>query len=308
MQPFISWVVCLTLASWPHVGRAWGDEGHRVVALIAEHFLNSHARTEVYRLLATDDSELVPDTSMASEALWADRFRDSDRDGTRVRYEGTRQWHYVDIELDSPSSRPACNSDPRLPAGTHAPGRLAPATLASRGPATACILDKIDQFEAELKDPGTSPGERRVALQFVLHLIGDLHQPLHAGDDHDEGGNAKHVEAAHWRAGSLHHYWDVEFVQALGRDPRTVARMLIGRIDARELRNWQSGSTADWARDSYSLARDVAYGMLPRVGGRYYLNQTYIGAAVDAVQLQLMRAGVRLAWILNRSLRQNAPS
>jgi hypothetical protein len=299
MQPFISWVfVCVALTSWPHAARAWGDEGHVVVALIAEHFLKPQARDAIIQLLASDDSELVPDTSMASEALWADRFRDSDRDGDRVRYEGTRQWHYVDIELDSPIPRRACAGDPRLP-----PGTLAPGTLASRGPAAACVIDKIDQFEVELKDARTSAGERRVALQFVLHLIGDLHQPLHASDDHDEGGNAKRVEAAHWRAGSLHHYWDVEFVQALDRNPQALAGKLIGRIDARELRNWQAGSTVDWARESNSLARDVAYGMLPRSGGRYYLNQTYISAALDAVQLQLMRAGVRLAWILNRSLR-----
>lgn len=295
MQSFIiSWlVVCIALTGWPHAARAWGDEGHRVVAVIAEHFLDPHVRDAVIQLLASDDSELVPDTSMASEALWADRFRDSDRDGDRVRYEGTRQWHYVDIELDSPSPRRACGGDPHLPAGT----------LASRGPAAACVIDKIDQFEAELNDARTSAGERRVALQFLLHLIGDLHQPLHASDDHDEGGNAKHVEAAHWRAGSLHHYWDVEFVQALDPDPQALADKLIGRIDARELRNWRVGTTVDWARESNSMARDVAYGMLPRSAGRYYLNQTYVGAALDAVQLQLMRAGVRLAWVLNRCLR-----
>jgi hypothetical protein len=277
----------------PGPARAWGDEGHAIVALIAQHYLEPRASEQVQSLLVTDDSGLLADTSMASEALWADRYRDSDRDGARVRYQSTRQWHYVDIELRSPDLQRACHGHPALPAGI----------LASRGPAAACIVDKIDQFETELIDTSTGLGERRVALQFLLHLIGDLHQPLHASDDADEGGNLKHVEANHWPSASLHHYWDVELVRALGPDPQAVAQMLIAHISARELRIWRKGGAADWALESHSLARRVAYGMLPRSGGpnRYYLNDVYLHVALDAVQLQLTRAGVRLAAVLNHS-------
>jgi hypothetical protein len=114
---------------------------------------------------------------IASEATWADKYRDSDRNGTGERYRRTRQWHFVDIELDNPNLAQACYSHPKLP----------PGTLASQGPADACIVDKIDQFEAELANPETAPEERRVALKFLLHLVGDVHQPLQAANDHDAG-------------------------------------------------------------------------------------------------------------------------
>ena len=67
---------------------------------------------------------------------------------------------------------------------------MPPGILASHGPADACIVDKIDQFEAELANPETAPEERLVALKFLLYLVGDVHQPLHATDDHDAGGKA----------------------------------------------------------------------------------------------------------------------
>jgi S1/P1 nuclease len=116
------------------------------------------------------------------------------------RYQQTRQWHYVDLELSSPNLDRACFAHPALPPGT-------PATA---GPAEDCVVDKIDQFEAQLSNPHTSTDERRLALQFLLHLVGDVHQPLHASDDADEGGNLKRVSARGLHAASLHHYWDTE--------------------------------------------------------------------------------------------------
>lgn len=116
------------------------------------------------------------------------------------------------------------------------------------------------QFERELSALRTSAAEKLRALQFLLHLVGDLHQPLHAIDDHDAGGNARRVSARGLRAGSLHYYWDVEFVRGLGPDPQRA---------------------------------------------RYYrLPASYVEDATQAVALQLARAGVRLAAVLNRSLQE----
>ncbi len=289
----VSLICVMTL--WPPSVYAWGDEGHQIVALIAQHYLDPEVQLRVQRLLATDASGLVPDSSMATEATWADRYRDSDRDAGALRYRQTRQWHYVDLALDAPDMDRACFAHPALPAGTPA----------SAGPAADCVVDKIDQFEAELVDPRTSGDEQRLALQFLLHLIGDLHQPLHASDDADEGGNLKRVAARGMRAGSLHHYWDVEFVRRLGEQPQPVSQKLLARISAADIKAWQRGSTADWARESFALAQAVAYGALPAPGdrGRYRLSAGYVRDAVDAVQLQLSRAGVRLAAVLNRALR-----
>jgi hypothetical protein len=280
---------------WPASAQAWGDEGHQIVALIAQHYLEAPVGRRIQELLASDRSELVPDTSMAMEAMWADRYRDSDRDAGAARYQQTRQWHYVDLELRAPNLQRACFDHRPLP----------PATPASAGPAADCVVDKIEQFEAELGNARTSTDERRLALQFLLHLVGDVHQPLHAIDDEDEGGNLKRVSARGLRPGSLHHYWDTQFVQLLGDAPLPVSQRLFERISAADLKAWRQGSPADWARESFSVAKAVGYDPLPApdARGRYRLPAGYVRDAVDAVQLQLSRAGVRLAALLNRALR-----
>jgi len=285
--------VC-TLLGLPRGAHAWGEEGHRIVALIAEHYLQPHASEQVEALLDGDTSGLVPDKSLASESVWADRYRDSDRDTSRVRYEATKQWHYIDIEVEWPDLNRACFGRPTIAAGVPA----------SAGAAQDCIVDKIDEFAAELRDTHIALGERRLALQFLLHFIGDLHQPLHASDERDQGGNAEQVEAPGLPPGNLHRYWDVEFVRALGADPRQVADRLIDRIDASDLAAWSKGSTNDWARESFTVGKEIAYGRLPAptTGHHYVLTQEYVSAAVDAVDLQLRRAGVRLAFVLNQSL------
>jgi len=276
------------------VALAWGDEGHAAIARIAVHYLTPAVLARLQALLATDQSGLVPDTGIESEAVWADRYRDADRDRTRQHYLQTRQWHYVDMERSTPDLAAACFGSPPLPAGTDA----------SAGPADVCIIDKILQFEGELQAASTSPGERLRALQFLLHLIGDLHQPLHAIDDHDAGGNARHVSARGLRPGSLHYYWDVEFVQRLGSDPDALAARLIARIAPSDLKRWRQGGPADWARETFSVGKALGYDALPAAQSRrtYRLPESYVDDATQGVAIQLSRAGVRLALVLNRSL------
>jgi hypothetical protein len=164
----------------PRPAIAWGDEGHKVVALVAEHYLDPAVRAKVAGLLAADTDTLT-DHDISSEATWADKYRDSDRDTTKIRYEATWRWHFVDVELAQPDLASACFGHPTL----------SPGVPASKGSAQACVVDKIDQFASELGDPATSASEQLLALKFLLHFVGDLHQPLHAADDHDAGGNKK---------------------------------------------------------------------------------------------------------------------
>jgi S1/P1 Nuclease len=263
---------------------AWGDEGHEIVAIVAAHFMTSAARTQVAALLAGDATGLTSGTGMAAEATWADKFRDSDRNGAQIHYRATRAWHFIDIELADGDERAACTG--------------------AQGPSQVCVVEKIDEFIAELKDSRTPIDERRQALQFLLHLIGDVHQPLHASDDHDQGGNAKRVKAPGFRGGNLHHYWDTEFVRRLGRNEQQVAEDLIGSITRDERQTWQHGDAAQWARESFVEARAHAYGKLPApvADDRYLLPAAYVSDATTVVRRQLSRAGVRLAWVLNETL------
>ena len=278
---------------------AFGDEGHQVVALIAEHYLAPDVRHKVFAMLAADTSGLTAARDIASEATWADRYRDSDRNTTRKRFLQTRQWHFVDVEIASPDPAAACFGHPPLPQGV----------AASAGPAEACVVDKIVQFEHELAAPATPKAERLLALQFVLHFVGDLHQPLHASDAHDQGGNAKQVRMPGRAAGSLHHHWDTEFVAALGHEAAGVAQTLIAGITPQEQQAWSAGSVADWAGESFEAGRDFAYGKLPPPQhGVRPLSKAYVKGATRIVSQQLSKAGVRLAALLNRSLGAAAPS
>jgi hypothetical protein len=296
MRAHISIVIFgLLLCLRPATGRCWGDEGHEIVGLIAEHYLQPAVRARVTALLAGDSSGLTRSTGIADEATWADKFRDSDRNTTRLHYRETAAWHFIDLEIDRPDVDAACFGHPALPPGGNA----------SAGPAADCIVDKIVEFRGELAQAATAADERRLALQFLLHFVGDVHQPLHAADHHDRGGNGIRVRAAGSAAGTLHHYWDTVFVGRLGPGPDAVAADLIAGISEPQRRAWSSGTPADWAEESFALAKAQVYGRLPPAGpggGPLLIDERYEAAADRVVALQLQRAGVRLAWLLNEAL------
>ena len=306
----------LCLSSRP--ASAWGDEGHEVIGLIAEHYLQPAVRVRVLELLQHDDTGLV-ERDIAHEATWADKFRDSDRDTSKRRYLATRDWHFVDLEIDHMDVTRACYGRQPLPAGVPA----------SAGPAEDCIIDKLDQFYIELKNPKTPEAERCLALQFLLHLVGDLHQPLHASDDHDQGGNRKLAIGPGIGSNNLHHDWDTEFVMRLGASDTDIARTAITRITEGDRARWSSGTPLDWAIETYAVSKKHAYGPLPRASGGeaspgeaspgeaspgeaspgegsprspYALSQAYVDDATAMTAEQLSKAGVRLAFMLNRAL------
>ncbi|OAF06698.1 hypothetical protein AYJ54_19460 [Bradyrhizobium centrolobii] len=271
---------------------AWGDEGHQVVALVAQSFLEPDVRKRVNALLAADTDPLTAH-DIASAATWADKYRDANVDNSRER---TRQWHFVDIEITGPNLDQACFNHPAVPNGKPA----------SDGPKDDCVVDKIQQFAAELTDPATDAEERVVALKFLLHFVGDVHQPLHSSDDHDRGGNDKRVSASGLSAGNLHHFWDTEFVDQLGPDARTIASDLIGHITSAQQTQWQSGGPSDWAKEAFAISKADTYGELPPPNqrGSFRLSDDYVAMATNDAALQLSKAGVRLAMILNQALRR----
>ena len=285
---------CATLMCWAGPAHAWGDEGHEVIGLIAAHYLEPAVRSRVDSMLAADRTGLTSGTQIDQEATWADKYRDSDRSTTKARYEATRQWHFVDLELTGTDLRAACFGEPHLPPGTDA----------SRGAARACVVDKVDEFTAELRSATTAAQERLEALQFLLHFVGDVHQPLHASDDHDQGGNKKIVTAPGSAPNTLHHYWDTEFVARLGAGERAIAQRLMAKITTAQRTQWSSGSAAEWAQESFEVARTHAYGQLPPASSadHYHLSDQYVLDATSVTAEQLSKAGVRLAYVINEAL------
>ena len=277
---------------------AWGDEGHMIVAAVAERFLDPGVRDQVNELLSKDDDDTLTPGDFASRATWADKYRDSDRNTTKVRYKATEQWHFVDMELDGPNIDSACFNHPTIPAQTPA----------SKGPKDDCVVDKINQFKAELSSPATPKAEKLLALKFLLHFVGDVHQPLHAADDHDRGGNDKFVIFAHrTTCMKLHGYWDTTLVQRLGRNFDQVAGQLVSEFSNKR-NSWMRGEAADWAQESFRLARDIAYALPPSVPDERdnqcsELTPQYEDQALATVREQLAKGGMRLAITLNQAFR-----
>ncbi|MBV9510632.1 MAG: S1/P1 Nuclease [Caulobacteraceae bacterium] len=268
---------------------AWGDLGHEVTALIAYRHLTPAARAKLDVLLASDPDPLTaPD--FASRATWADKYREGHRE--------TAAWHFVDIEIDHPDLAAACFGFPALPAGVPA----------SAGPARDCVVDKIEEFETELGAPSTSQAERLLALKFLIHFVGDLHQPLHAADHEDRGGNCIGLAPApDGRAANLHAWWDTGVVETLGGSAQAIAARLEAQISPAEVRAWSQGGPRQWAMDTFRVGARDAYALRswPTCGehGAVALSAAYQATAQRDAAIQLEKAGVRTAALLNRALR-----
>lgn len=279
----------------PEVLFAWGDRGHEITGVIAYARLTASVRKQVNVFLA-DDRDTLTAKDFVSRTTWADEYRDSDRHSTKTRYETTRNWHFVNIDLVTGRVDSVCARNP--PTNVRA----------SAGPAKACIIDKIDQFAAELRTKTVAKAEKLLALKFLLHLVGDLHHPLHTADNHDRGGNDLSVSFTDSsRRESLHSYWDNYLVQRLGSDARAVGSSLDRQVTMAQATAWGKGAPIDWAKESFHQAKTVAYdfhGQQKLTGQNgIRLNSAYERRAVPVVREQLSKAGVRLAEVLNSALK-----
>jgi hypothetical protein len=264
--------------------------------LIAYRHLTPAAKARVDALLAADtDALLAADTDtltapdFASRATWADKYRNGHRE--------TADWHFVDLELDHPDLSSACFGVPTL----------APRQVASQGPAQDCLVGKIAEFEAELKSPRTAPAERILALKFLIHFVGDLHQPLHAGDHQDRGGNCIALAPSpDGHSTNLHAYWDTGVIYAQGGSVPEMAARLNAAISPAQAKAWTTGDARTWAMESYALAKRDVYALPSRPTcadhGSVALSPAYQAQAKTDAAVQLEKAGVRIAAVINQAL------
>jgi hypothetical protein len=242
---------------------AWGVEGHEIVTSLALRELTPMARGQVAHLLGGE-------AMMVHEANWADEIRDQRRN--------TGPWHYVDIPLRAPGydRRRDCE----------------------RGD---CVVAQIEDEVRLLGDRRANDRARGEALRFLIHFVADVHQPLHAADDDDRGGNQVHVSIGRERA-TLHKVWDVDVVEGLGLDVGAVTGSLARDVTAAQRKAWQSGTPAAWATEAHTIARDQIY---PPLDGRRNLRlpRDYADQQTAITRMQLTKAGLRLAWLLNGALR-----
>jgi hypothetical protein len=261
-------LLCLAaaVATAPATAAAWSEPGHRIVAAIAEERLGPSARRLVREVLgATPMSD-------GDVAGWADAQRDP----------ATRPWHYVNIPL-------AASYDP-----------------ARDCPREACVVAALERAIAELRD-GEGAARRADAFRWLVHLVADVHQPLHAGDGRDRGGNdlPTRRERARGQPRPFHRVWDQDVLGPILRRRGTVsaARALAREIGPAEAARWTARpSPADWADESHAVARALyaELGPLPRDGRIVLLPYEYADTQRARTELQLKKAGVRLAALLER--------
>jgi S1/P1 Nuclease len=291
---------------------AWGQQAHRAVALIADRLLQQSdpaVRSKIRALLATDKDNRFTKNDIASEATWADMLMEKSEE---ARF-ATAPWHSARLKATNPDLASACFGRKPLPEGYPA----------SHGPRENCVVDKVMQFEAELQNADTAPGERLAALQFLLNLIGDLHDPLDAIDRGDRGGQCVALQIGSKPPVRLVTYWQDTLVnEVVGRDPTQGAGRILGTVSKPELEKWAAGKPEDWLRESYEVAKTVTYGFgdekpsgkhtFPPLKGEtdpcgevdiYRVGPDYETKALAAVKQQLAKAGDRLAFILRGSFK-----
>jgi hypothetical protein len=241
---------------------AWGKTGHRVIARIAGDGLSAEARANVRLLLGSE--------SLDEAATWPDDMRS---DPAPFWQKTATPWHYVTV--------PGTDYDVAPPEGD--------------------AVTALRQFRATLRDPAAPLEARRTALRFIVHLVGDLHQPLHAGKGNDKGGNDVKVTFG-GRPTNLHSVWDSGLVDDEQLSFTELAERLERRTAPEEVIAWTDTDPLHWIRESVAI-RNTIY---PEAG-KTDLGWDYIYKARPIVDRRLAQAGVRLAAYLNEIFRAAPP-
>ena len=264
----------LGFAALPGIAGAWADEGHKIVCGIAWERLSDESRALVRELLAADRKRW---RSFAHSCVWADQVKEK-------THLDTAEYHYIDLPRDAGDE----------------------VDLERDCPAYDCAPIAIRRYAAQILNPETvepaASGEiqRLEALKFLAHFVADIHQPLHVGYVEDRGGNDILVD---WfgKPGTtrddvtLHVVWDYWILRRARLSYRASTRRLAAEVTAAEAAEWRSFDLEGWAGESHRLAVDYAYD-LP---ADKLLRSAYFERALPVVKLQLKKAGVRLAYLIN---------
>ncbi len=276
MKRFALSTIALALL-WIGPTAAWGPDGHVITARVAELNLNDKARAAI--------KDILTDRSFTDVRLctWADEIKRSAV--YRKKYPDNDRYHYVDIPVEKSTYDPAgqCKDD-------------------------ACVIAKIETFRRVLADPKAEAVDRKEALLFLVHLVGDLHQPLHcANRDNDRGGNLFPVRYKGEAVDklNLHRVWDEHLVKEVldGLEPLDRAGRFNMAITADERKAWAADGPKEWALQSHEQAKAVVYKDVPaKADPPFDIDDAYVKRARPVVVEQLKRGGVRLAKLLNETL------
>jgi len=271
VRPFLPVLALLACLCGPGPAAAWGNHAHRIVGRLAQDQLRPAAAAEVARLLA---GEAEP--TLAGVATWADAEREAVTDlGKR-----TERWHFLNFPRGNCEYVPARD----CPGGN-------------------CIVGAIDRQFVALGDAARPDAERAQALKFLVHLVADVHQPLHAGLREDKGGNTVQLS---WRGEgwNLHSTWDRLLPKRRDLDPEAYAALLRGQAPLPDDPARRPGlQVVDWAVESCRIVQ--APGFYPQ---GHKLADAYLDAQLPVAERRLRQSAQRLAGMLNYALARPLPT
>lgn len=232
----------------------WSATGHRVVGKIADNYLSGKTKRAIKKLLKRQ--------SLAFVSTFADEIK-SDK-----RYNEFYTWHYINMPMQSNYQDSKKNPKGDLVTGIN-----------------YCI--KI------IKDENASDDDKGFYLKLLIHLIGDLHQPMHVGLEEDKGGNDFKVQWF-YKDSNLHRVWDSHMIEDYGMTYTELADNA-DVLTKQEVKDIQKGTLIDWVNETHQLTRKVYKNVKPDDNLRY----RYSYDNFETVRSQLQKGGIRLAKVLN---------
>jgi hypothetical protein len=249
-------ILFFSFVFFPFHAFSWGVIGHRVVGELANRHLTKKASKEIKNLLGNE--------SLAMSSTWPDFIR-SDKS-----WDKSHPWHYVSIEdghtYDSSSKNP--NGD---------------------------VVEAIERMKKTLSDKKAKKEERVEALKFLVHFVGDLHQPLHSGKSDDHGGNKIFVR---WfdKESNLHRVWDEDLIK-MQELSYTEYTQVLDHVSKTDISQWQAQDVDTWIKENMDL-RPLVYDI-----GEGKLGYEYNFKTLSTLNLRLQKGGIRLAGIINQCLK-----
>ncbi|WP_316798328.1 S1/P1 nuclease [Pedobacter frigidisoli] len=236
---------------------SWGFFGHKTVATIAEQHLSIKAKEAVKLLLENE--------SMIDVASWADEVRN------QPAYKNTANWHFVNLP-------PGLNKRKFRDSIT---------TLK-----TDNLLSALELNEHIIQDPNATKAQKVVALKFIIHLVGDAHQPMHVSRAEDKGGNTIQVQFD-GKGTNLHSLWDSRLLDHQGLSIAELSsKDQIGRA---KIRRWQRAAPVDWLYESYRISSKL----YEEIEANNKLGEDYYQSHIDIANKRIEMGGIRLAGVLN---------
>ncbi len=237
---------------------SWGYEGHQTIARIAENYLTPSAKSAVKQLLGHQ--------ALTDISSWADEVR------SQPEWKFTAPWHFVNVppNLDALQFKLAVEHD-----------------------TNPNLYSALQKCEGEIMDPDVSAEQKANDLKFIVHLVGDAHQPMHVSRAEDKGGNTIQVQFD-GRGTNLHSVWDTKLIDHQGLTYSQIADQF-GKATSAEIIKWQNSDPIDWMFESYQISARL----YAEIEKNNKLDEAYYTEHIGILDERIKLAGIRLAGVLN---------